>query len=272
LGLGVYGVNVVGAMIFCTGLFAYCTRQPNRWLALAAATPFLVVVAVMSANRQGIAIGIVLFVMSRWSRLNLLKRSVGFVLAGMFHSSAVLLLWMSVIDLRIGKVRKLFLLALVTIIGAWLLVRSENSFYRYTTVYVQQPAGVYAPGAMFHLFLNSAPALLMLTVFRRRFRNLSDWPMLRQLCIMAIGLLILAPFFSVAAGRMSLYLFPISITFISIFPGMFRGMGMRAITRTICVSGLCCVLALWLLFANTAFTYRPYKSVLTIPSSELSLP
>jgi len=61
IGTGVYGTNLVGAVIFCTGLFSYCARLPNRWLALAAATPFLVVASVMSASRQGIAIGLVLF-------------------------------------------------------------------------------------------------------------------------------------------------------------------------------------------------------------------
>lgn len=271
LGLGVYGANLVGAVVFCAGLFSFCGRLPNRWLALTAATPFLVIVAVMSANRQGMAIGVVLFLMSRWQNLGLLKRSVGVVLAGMFHTSALLLLTLSVADLRISRARRFILMMVTGALGLWMISRSEEAWYRYTTVYVQQSAGAYSPGAIFHLLLNLVPSALMLWS-RRRWERLPNWPLLQQLCWMAIALLLLSPFFTVAVGRMSLYLFPVSIVFFAYLPSFIATASGRALVRTVIVFCMASVLAIWLTFANTAHTYRPYQSALLLDAWELELP
>lgn len=272
LGMGVYGANLVGAVVFCTGLFAFCARLPNRWLALAAATPFLVVVAVMSANRQGIAIGIVLLVLSKWERLSLLRRTGGILVAGLFHTSAILLLVLSIADLQISRTKKIVLMLIAGAAVIWLVSRSEAAWYRYTTIYVQQSAGAYSPGAIFHLLLNLIPAVVMLVFHRRWSSVVESWLLLRQLCWMAVALFFLAPFFTVAVGRMSLYLFPISISFMAYLPQMVKASAGRALVRTACVVLLGTVMWTWLTFANTAFTYLPYKSVLMIRSSELSLP
>ena len=273
LGFGVYGVNLAGAAIFCSGLFAYCSIQSNRWLALATAVPFLVVVAVMSANRQGMAIGTVLWVMSRWGRLGLKRRALGIAIAALFHASAAFLLVFCVTDLKIGKFKKILLLLLVTVIAFWLLNRSEVIWQRYTSIYTQEKAaGVYSPGAIFHLLLNLFPALLMLAFQRRWSQLLPDWLLLRQLCWMAIALLALSPFYTVAVGRMSLYLFPISISFVSSLPRIIATPAGRALARMVSTMVLGGVLVLWLEFANTAFTYRPYGNVLLMHSSDLNLP
>lgn len=271
LGLGVYGANFVGAVAFCTGLFAFCGRLPNRWLALTAATPFLVVVAVMSANRQGMAIGVVLFLMSRWRSLGLLKRSAGIVFAGTFHTSALLLLILSVADLRISRLRKGVLMMVTGVLGLWMMSRSEEAWYRYTTIYVQQSAGAYSPGAIFHLLLNLVPSALMLWS-KRRWEQLPIWPLLHQLCWMAIALFVLSPFFTVAVGRMSLYLFPVSIVFFAYLPSFIVTASGRALIRTVTVFCMAGVLAIWLTFANTAHTYHPYQNVLLLDAWELELP
>lgn len=272
LGFGVYGANLVGAAVFCTGLFAFCSRLPNRWLALAAATPFLVVVAVMSANRQGMAIGVSLIIMSRWQQLGLMRKAGGILVAALFHTSAILLLVLAASEMQIGRVKKLVLMLLVSVAAFWLVSRSDAIWYRYTTIYVKQSAGAYSPGAIFHLLLNLAPAVVMLA-FRRRWSKIAeDWSLLRELCLLAVGLMILSPFFTVAVGRMSLYLFPISISFVAYLPQQIGSPAGRALARTLSVLLLGSVLAIWLTFANTAFTYFPYKNVLTVDPSELSLP
>jgi hypothetical protein len=273
LGMGVYGVNFVGAMIFTTGLFAYCAAQPNRWLALAAAVPFLVVVAVMSANRQGMALGVVLFVMSRWNSAGLLRRSIGISIAALFHTSAAFLLVLTVADLRISRGRKILLMLLSAAASLWLMTRSEAAWTRYTQIYIQdQPTNVFSPGAIFHLLLNLGPAVLMLAFRKRWSRMIDDWPLIQQLCLASLGLLVLAPYFSVAVGRFSLYLFPISIAFFSNLPRLFADPAARALVRTAAVVFLGGVLALWMAFGNTAFTYQPYRNVLFMHPSELTLP
>lgn len=272
-GLGVYGANVAGAIIFCTGLFAYCARMPNRWLALAASVPFLVLVAVMSANRQGMAIGVVLFVMSRWHEMGIVRRSVGIVIAALFHTSATLLLILSVADLKISRFRKVLISVILVAFAFWLTSRSEEIWYRYTEIYMDRgTTSVYSPGAIFHLLLNLAPAGLML-LFRRRWSAVvPNWPLIQQLCLVAFVLLALSPFFTVAVGRMSLYLFPISISFLSCLPMMLQSAPARAMLRTATVGLLAVTLAAWLAFANTAFTYLPYQSALFVDPHKLGMP
>lgn len=272
LGFGVYGANLFGAMVFCTGLFSFCNRLQNRWLALAAATPFLVIVAVMSANRQGMAIGVLLFVMARWREWGLARRSIGIAIAGGFHNSALLMLVLVALDLRISRTMKLLLTIMIAALATWLASRSESAWYRYTTVYVNESYGAYSPGAIFHLLLNLVPAALMLASGKLRRHLVVDWGLLRPLCWMAIGLLFLSPFYTVAVGRMSLYLFPISISFVATLPNLVARPEARSIARTLLVCCLGAVLALWLGYANTAFTYLPYGNALVVPGWKLDLP
>jgi EpsG family len=273
LGLGVYGANFFGAIIFCTGLFVYCASQRDRWLALATATPFLVVVVAMSANRQMIAIGIILFVIAKWNKFGVFQRSVGIAVAALFHASAASLLLLVVSDIKMGRVKKTVLIALASGFGLWLLVISEAAFQRYTSVYVDQPEGVDAPGAVFHVLLNAVPAVAMLWWRRTWSRLASDnWTLLYSMCWVALALLIIVPFFSVAASRISLYLFPISITFVPTVAQLLHRQIAKVLYRYIVILCFAGVLAAWLEFANTAFTYLPYQNVLTIESYELELP
>lgn len=272
-GFGVYGVNLAGAMVVFAGLFSYCWTLRSPWLALAASMPFLVVVAVMSANRQGMAIGIVLLVMSRWGSMGVLKRSAGIAVAAMFHTSAAFLLLLSVVDLKVARWKKAVLFSGAAAGSLWLIVRSEEAFTRYTQIYIRdQPEGVFSPGALLHLALNLVPALIMLAGRRRWRQVVPNWPLIQQLCWTALGLVLLVPFFSVAVGRISLYLFPISIVFVSTLPQFISRPEGRALARTALVFLLGTILGVWLRFANTAFTYLPYKNVLTIESFELALP
>ena len=272
LGFGVYGANLLGAMVFCTGLFSFCNRLPNRWLALAAATPFLAIVAVMSANRQGMAIGVLLFVMARWREWGIGKRAIGIIIASGFHNSALLMLVLVALDLGISRTKKLVATIVIAAIATWLASRSESAWYRYTTVYVNESYGAYSPGAVFHLLLNLVPAVLMLLTKNTWRRMPVDWVLLWPLCWMTIGLLFLSPFYTVAVGRMSLYLFPVSISFVATLPQLSARPEARAVTRTLLVCGLGGVLALWLGFANTAFTYMPYANALVVPTWKLDLP
>jgi len=270
VGLGVYGANLVGAAVFCTGLFSFCARQSNRWLALCAATPFLVVASVMSASRQGIAIGVFLLVVSYWKELSLRRRVIGIVIAGLFHSSAFVFLILTIVDLRIGVIRKALLATLAVAGTLWLMSISETGLTRYTELYVlNQTAN--SPGALFHLMLNLVPALAMLMTRKWWANALPNWPLLQILCYMAVAMVFLVPFYSQAVGRMSLYLFPVSITFFACLPLMTKNSAGRTLVRLGSVISLMIVLAVWVGFSNQSYAYRPYQNVITTNSDELDL-
>ena len=272
MGFGVYGANLVGALVFSAGLFAFCRRQENRWAALTMATPFLAIVTAMSANRQALAIGVVLYVFSRWKEWGVSKRVFGIVVATLFHSSAGLLLPIALADAKVPKFAKFVLLGLSIGGSFWLLLQSEAAFTRYTTIYVEQPEGVQSSGAIFHLALNLLPALVMAFGHRKWAKAVPEWSLIRLLIVVAFLLAVLVPFFSVAAGRMSLYLFPISMVFVSKAPEMWRDLPTRRALAVLFVVASACVLWVWLSYGNTASAFLPYRNALWVESNELVLP
>jgi len=271
IGFGVYGTNLVGAVIFCAGLFCYCARQSNRWLALVAAIPFLIVGSVMAASRQGIAIGVVLYVLARWQDFSVSKKWAGIIIAGLFHASAFVLLLLTVVDLKITLIRKGILSVFVLAGTLWLMSRTNTGLAQYTELYVLNQSS-YAPGAISHLLLNLVPALAILLTAKWWEKKIPDWVVIRSLCFLALAMALLVPFFSQAVSRMSLYLFPVSITLLAWLPQMARTHSGRALVRLASVASMATVLVVWLTFSNQSAVYTPYQNVLTTYVDDLDLP
>ena len=96
-GAGVYLVNLVCAIFFVSGLIVFCRSQPNPWLALAVAVPYMVIVVAMGYTRQGVAIGIVMLGLVALSQSNNLRFVLWIGLAAAFHKSAIILLPLAVL-------------------------------------------------------------------------------------------------------------------------------------------------------------------------------
>ena len=56
--LGMWLVNTVCAAIFVAGLGKFALRQPNPWLAMLIAVPYLIIVVAMGYTRQAAALGL----------------------------------------------------------------------------------------------------------------------------------------------------------------------------------------------------------------------
>jgi len=270
LGSGIYGTNLVGALIFCSGLFAFCSRQPYRWLALAAAVPFLIIAGAMSASRQAMAIGVVFFVMARWKELSLSQRSAGIAIAGLFHSSAFALLILTIVDLRTNYVVKA-ILSIGTAAATYSLMSRSDVGSEYVQDYIFNQTG-HSPGAYAHLLLNLVPALFMLWTRKWWGHAMPNWSLIRGLCVASIVIALLVPFFSQAASRMSLYLFPISISLCAWLPRMTSNANGRVLVKLASTVTLAAILIVWIMFSNQSYAYRPYQNFLTVDFEKLDLP
>ena len=82
--------NICAAAIMLFGICSFSRLTVNPWLAIVAATPYLIIAFGMSGIRQGMGVGVILFVFSKWNKLSLIHRISGIVVASMFHSSAVI--------------------------------------------------------------------------------------------------------------------------------------------------------------------------------------
>lgn len=268
-GLGVYGANFVGTAIFCYGLFRYARTTPSPWLALTAALPVLVIVVAMSANRQAVAIGVLLWLVADWHKSSVLRRVSLTLLAAMFHSSAAFFLAFVAWDVKLKPAYKLVLAVLLVFAMVWFLQFSGNAD-RYENSYISGSGENYSSGARLHVLLNGIPAMLMLLGRRLRAR-LFPSPLSLQMAWFSLLLIPAAFVFSAASGRMTLYLFPVSMYVFSQLPGMLASVPERAITRTMLSLVFIMMTWSWLAFGNSSRAHIPYSNVFTADSDQIRL-
>lgn len=263
LGFDIYGVNMVTTALFLYGLFKYCEKQLNPWLAIFTALPFLVIVIAMSANRQAVAIGVTLLVMAGWSESSLSKKLTLIFIASMFHTSAVIFVLFVILDSKISLLKKSVLsIGLFAIVIKFL--SASESVSRYQASYIGDTAINVSYGAVQQILLNALPALVLLVMFLCRSQLKSKMPQHNIVFVMSILSIALIPFsltFSVAAARISFYLFPISIAFFATLPEVFPA-STKSMVRFFVVAYGYIVMGLWLNFANTAFAHIPYNNAL----------
>ncbi len=270
LGAGVYGTNFVVAIMLMAGIFRFAKSTPLPWVAVAVALPVLVIVVGMSAIRQASAIGVLLWLASDWSTSSL-KRRVAFTLvAAMFHFSAIFFLMFAAMGLKLRAEYKLIIGVVMGAAMVGFLQYSGGAEY-YDQVYVSGQSDItYSSGATQHVLLNGIPALLVL--FGRRVRQtLFPSALLVQMAWLAILLIPAAFVFSAASGRMTLYLFPVSMYVIAALPGMFAQSSLRAALRTAVGGVLVGILYVWLQYANSSYAHVPYNNALMMNEWELHL-
>jgi hypothetical protein len=266
-GWGVYGANLVGAAIFCWGLFRLCRQAARPWIALTVATPFLVIVVAMSANRQSIAIGILMAALARWDASSLIRRIIYVLAATAFHASAAFFLLIVVLVEKMPLARKTIILVVLSAISYFVLVRQGSLAY-YTSVYLfEQSYVVISGGAIQHVALNAIPGLILL-MFRRRLTPLV--PSAQVVQVLAAAAVLLVPLTlvaSVAAGRSSLYLFAVScLTWPAVTAVSPRA---ERLTRVVIVLGCSVLLWSWLTYSNSRIAHVPYSNALFLSGDQL---
>jgi hypothetical protein len=266
MGWGVYGTYLMGTLIFAAGLFRYSRTTPYPWVALVVAMPILVVVVAMSAARQTVAIGVILWLVAVWPRSSVFYRVVLVGLATLFHTSAVVFLVLVVLDLPVRRSFKLAGAAILGLAAFYILAVTGRADY-YDQLYVTgQTQMTQSSGAIFHTLLNGGPAFLAFAL-GRRFRNiLLPDALHRQMAFLAVGMVLLVPFASAAAGRFSLYLFPASMMVLASLPLLVRGRWPKFILRSATACLMLAVMTVWLFFGNAATAHAIYRNALFVES------
>lgn len=91
LSLTIYFVNLISSLIFCYGLFKYCSMFERRFLAILSSYPYLFVVVSMGYTRQAIAIGLSLLAIEKLHKSNNKGFFIFILLAFIFHKSSLIL-------------------------------------------------------------------------------------------------------------------------------------------------------------------------------------
>lgn len=259
LGAPFWTLNFLCAIPFVWGLVRFARRQPNAWLAIAVAVPYLVIVIAMSTTRQATAIGFIFLALVSFKFGNN-KGFLGWTLvAAAFHSSAIAVLPFAGLSLARNRFQSVALL-LITAIAAYATLGS--TFGDYSRDYLNRYT-ITSSGAIYRVWMNIVPAIIYLTVSKRlpfsdQERNM--WRNFSLLAIASVPMLFVIQS-TTAVDRLLLYAFPLQIMMLAWLPYLFRGRAQQLgiILAILIYLGL--QQYVFFNYALNAYAYIPYRNL-----------
>jgi hypothetical protein len=254
MGVEIWLVNLVGGSIFAWGLMRFAQVQPNPWLAVLVAIPYLVIVVAMGYTRQSIAIGILLAGLAAVSQGATTFRFAFYVLAAaLFHKTAVVVLPLVVFSSERNRLVNM-------LAGALTIYVFYNSFLadsvdKFVESYIETQYS--SQGAAIRVAMNLVPAAAFFLLRRRLGFSLIErrvWFFHSVAAFVLLILLLVLPS-STAVDRLALYVMPLQIAVLSRFPLVF---GRRLGTFIVLLYSLA-IEFVWLNFATHARYWIPYQ-------------
>ena len=254
LGGEIVWVNLVCAMLFTWGLFRLARLQPNPWLAVLVAVPYMVIVSSMY-TRQAAALGILMAGLSSLIRGGSLARFVIYVVfAATFHRTAIAVLPLVVFSRPTNR--------FINILGG------GAAIYALYDVFLAEEMGEFVAGYIESEYSSQGAAIriamevLAASIFliRRKdfgFAQAEDrmWFYFAMASFAAVFFLFVSPS-STAVDRLSLYLMPLQIVVLSRIPFVYTG---RYLGMTLVALYCFAVQFVWLNFASHAEYWLPYR-------------
>lgn len=255
VGGSIYHVNLVCAAIMMWGTVRFCRAQPNPWLALVAAVPYMLVVVGMGYTRQAVALGFALLALTSLGKSQVRSFVIWAAIGATFHKSAVLLLPIAALAASRHRFMTAGLVGMSTLLLYYLLLAdaSEALWNNYVESNYQ------SQGGLIRVVMNVVPAIL-LVMFRNR---LAPDPQERKLwmwmAVFALACLPLVGLASTAVDRVALYLIPIQLFVFSRVPRLASTVRVRTPLVLGVVGYYAAVQFVWLNFAVHAWAWLPYQ-------------
>jgi hypothetical protein len=255
LGGEIWQVNLVCALIFCWGLLRLAQSQPQPWLAMVVAVPYLVTVVSMGYTRQAVAIGILMAGLAAVHRGGSMLRFAAYVaVAALFHKTVVM-----AFPLVMFSAQRNFLLNVLLGIAVSLLFYNlflEKSVDNLVRNYVD--AGYSSQGAAIRIALNFIPAALFMLKQREFGFEERERKVYRNFAVAALLLpvALMLSSSSTAVDRLALYILPLQVVVLSRFPFAYKVPGTGTFLVTIYSAA---ILFGWLTFAKHAEYWLPYQ-------------
>ena len=259
-GLPYWSFNAVCAAIFSIGLVQFSRQQPNGWLAIAVAVPYLVIVIAMSATRQATAIGFVFLALVSF-RNGSTRGFLGWIMmAALMHASAIIVLPFAGLSLAQNRFQSGALILITAVAGYYLFGATLGDYSRdYLGEYVST-----STGTVYRIAMNVVPAVIYLLVSRRlpfQERERTLWRNFSLLAIISLPLMFVIQS-STALDRLLLYAFPLQIMMLAWLPYLFR----KAIQQKLIIISILFYLGaqqyVFLNYATHAHRFIPYRNVL----------
>lgn len=255
IGGSVYWVNLICATVLMSGTVVFCRRQPNPWLALLAAVPYMLIVVGMGYTRQGVALGFALLGLAALENGRVRAFVIWVAIGALFHKSAILLMPIAALAASNNRILTTALVVLTTVMAYFLLLRdsAENLWASYVTAEMQSQGGA------IRVAMNALPAAIVLIFGRRLEPDAAKrrlWTCIAVFAFVCVGLVGLA---STAVDRVGLYLIPLQLFVFSRVPRLAKDTRSRTLLVLGIVGYYAAVQFVWLNFATHAEYWLPYQ-------------
>jgi len=256
--------NIGAAAILMIGVLAFARRTANPWLAVIAATPYLIIAFGMSGIRQAMGVGVFLLVLSQWEKSSMVRRSLGVLIAALFHTSTLFGGLFVIYDLKMRPALKIIIGTVFAIVGFFLVQRSDTfsqglAVYqkRYFTADSGQASSI---GSMFHIGLILLPAIVGIRYRKRLAPFVHNRSLLALGIVFSLALLPLNSISTTVASRLTLLMYFVPMMVYPALSEAFGSQNRASMTLAIVVAHFV-ILAAWLLFANNSMTHIPYRNI-----------
>jgi hypothetical protein len=261
LGLGVWAVNLVCAVIFTAGLVSFCRWQPNPPLAMLVAVPYLVIVVAMGYTRQSAALGFIMFALTYYQRGSAPGVIVSLLCAILFHKASILIFPFFGLSYARNLLVSALIFGILSYAAYRLFVSNTVSYLIYG--YIKQEYS--SSGATIRVLMNVVPAILLIG-YRNRFglnrNNRRLWILLSIASLVAVVMLYLSPS-STAVDRAALFLIPLQVFVLSRVPSAFSPRGRHSMLLVVTVIAYSLAVEIvWLNFGQFSKCWIPYRSYL----------
>jgi type IV secretory pathway TrbD component len=255
--VGIWLVNLICAVPFSWGLIKLCKQQPNPWLSLLVAWPFLIIVVGMGFTRQGVAGGFLLAGIADYIERQKLDRCLLLILVGsLFHKTV--LVFAPVLYLA-GSRNKFVSFGLVVVAGAIAYFTFSDAANTYRAGYVN--ARYEAAGAQVRVLMNILPALLLLVTRNRFYRTPEERNVWRTFAWLALAAGLALPIIrsSVIVDRLGMYLIPIQMFALGRMPVVFHK---DPQWRMLVIACMGAVMFTWFTYGHYSAGWVPYRTYL----------
>jgi hypothetical protein len=257
LQLEIWALNLVCAAIFTCGLVAFARRQPNPWLAVAVAVPYLVIVMAMSGTRQATAIGFILLGLAAFADKKLYRLMFWVMCASLFHASALLMVVIVGLSYTRNRFQSIVLLCMAAVPAYFIL---SASFEVYISRYGNET--IQSEGTIYRVLMNFIPALYLLFNLKKFTREQHERMLWRNLAIFAVicvPIMMIVPS-STALDRVSLYVIPMQIFTLARLPNVVSDNSKEYLVTTMAIVGLLgIVMFVYFTFSTHGEYYIPYR-------------
>lgn len=262
LGWGIYGVNIACGALVMTGVYQFCRKQPQPWLAFTVAVPYLIIVVAMGYTRQATALGLELIALVALANGQLVRYAFWILLALTFHKTAVVLLPLALVATSYENVwiKRIFLAAsflAMALLGGWAMFSKESQLL--VVNYID--ADMISQGATIRVAMNAVPAAIFLLFAKRLAPDEVERRTWVLLSLLALGCIPLLSIASTATDRIALYLIPVQLFVYSRIGVALFSETSRSLANAVIVIGYAVVLFVLLEYAPiVSVSWLPYQN------------